>query len=90
MLMQVRAVEGKGRKAKDFEGKGLSELMQAEKERDDTMQLAEKKKDKQCFCCQKRGHIKRDCRYQQRDMKKARERGKPFVDGKQYHSTENC
>ena len=48
------------------------ELMQAEKETGDAKKLAEKNKDKQCFYCQKKGHVKSDCRNRQRDMKKAK------------------
>ena len=45
--------------------------------------LAEKSQDKQCFDCQKRGHIKSDCRNRQREMKKTKGSGKPSVDTKQ-------
>ena len=45
--------------------------------------LAEKNRDKQCFFCQRRGHIKSNCRNRQRDVRKAKESGNPFVDGKQ-------
>ena len=45
------------------------------KERDDAWKLAERSKDKQCFYCQEKGHIKSDCRNRQRDVKKAKESG---------------
>ena len=57
--------------------------MQADKERDDAKKLAEKNKHKQCFDCQKQGHVKRDCRNHERDIKKAKESGASFVDRKQ-------
>ena len=81
--MQIGAVKGKGKKGQDVKGKSKGELIQAKKERDDAQTLAEKNKDWQCFCCQKKGHIKSDCRKGQREMQKAKESGKPFVDREQ-------
>ena len=66
--MQLGAVKGKGKNDKDVKGKGKGELMQAEKEKDDA-KLAEKNEDEQCFHCEKKGHVKSDCRNRQRDMK---------------------
>ena len=56
--------------------------MQTEMERDDAKNLAQKK-DKQCVCCHKKGCVMSDCSSRQRDMARAKDSGKPFVDRKQ-------
>ena len=76
--MQIGAVKGNGNTGKDVKGKGKGEVMQAE--RDDVAELAEKNEDKQCFDCQWKGQIKSDCRYLQRDMKKATVSRQQLVD----------
>ena len=72
--MQIGEVKGKGKKVKSVKGRGEG--------RDDATKLAEKNRDKQCFCCQKTSHIKSNCRNRQRDVKKAKESGEPVVDRK--------
>ena len=44
--MHIGAVKGKGKKGTDVTGKGRGDLMQAEKERDDAKNLAEKSNDR--------------------------------------------
>ena len=51
--------------------------------KEDAKKWAEKNKDKTCVYCQRTGRIKGDCRNRQSDMKKAKEKAKPFVDRKQ-------
>ena len=53
------------------QGQGV--LLQAEKVSDDAQKLAEENKDKQCFQCQKKVHIKVD--YKKRQREKAKESG---------------
>ena len=58
-----------------------------EMERDDTKKLAEMNKDKQCFNYKKKGHVKSDCRHNQRGMKQAKDSGDFFVDRKHSAAT---
>ena len=81
--MQIGTVKGKGNEGEDVKGKCRRELVRAEKEKDDAKKLAAKNKDKQCFYCQKKGHVKNGCRNRQRDMKKAKDSDGPIVDSKQ-------
>ena len=59
--MHTGPVRGKGKEGQDVKGTSKGDLMQAEKEKVDAKKLAEKNKDKQCFNCQTKGHVKSDC-----------------------------
>ena len=69
--MDVSAI-GKGDKGKKGKGKG--------KEEDKPFGPPNPNSGRKCFYCDKKGHVKNDCRIHKADMAKAQREGKPFID----------